>query len=111
MQGLPPQITGVPPQGSSTLSQASGNPGETANAQAILRQSLHLMQQALPMLQPGKMLDAVLDATKKISGVVSEAEASPGMDQTALQGIAQQQKQMQPYVAMMRGQGMQQGAQ
>lgn len=106
---FPPAFSGKPPVGHSPAMTPSGNPGLAANAMAQVREAVSLLQMALPNVPMGSALHkSVLKCITDLSKNAPASEASPGIQNTAIQDLASQQKQMAPMVALMRsmqGQG------
>lgn len=106
VDALPPSITGTPPVGASPASQPSGNPGAAANGMAGVRTAVQILQSELPKFPIGSDLHkAVMTAITSLSRHAPEAEASPGVQQTALAGAQQQSQQQAPMQALMSSMG------
>lgn len=88
---MPPSLSGQPPMGSSPVAAPSGSPGKSANALAIVREALKLLESVLPQLQAGSdPYKSVLSSIQSISKHVSPSDEVPGIQQQALRGLQQQ---------------------
>lgn len=104
--GMPPAQMGQPPMGSSPMSAPTGNPGTNANALAQVREAIKLMEAVLPNLPTGsEPYKAILDSIQKLSKHITPSDENPGIQKTALRGIAQQAEQSQQMQALMRSMG------
>jgi hypothetical protein len=91
-QQMPPSpaATGSPPMGSGAMSVPSGSPGVNANAIAMVREAYKILAEALPKLPVGTPLANDLLSTLKTLGKHAPPSSEvPGVQQTALRGIAQ----------------------
>lgn len=107
-----PAQSGVPPMGSSPAAMQSGNPGAAANAVAKVREAIKLLSIALPEVPMEDKAD-LAKCISTLSKKFTEAEAAPGVQQTALRDLAQQAQQQQMMQGLMRQQpqgGAPQGA-
>lgn len=100
---LPPSISGQPNYGAMPVAQASGNPGQMAQASAGIREALHILTAEVSKFPPGSEPQlAVMEAIKKISKAFPESEAAVGTQKTAALGMAQQAQQQNPMASLMR---------
>ena len=94
---------GQPPFGSSPVSAPTPNRGLQAAGLAQVVWAIRLLEKALPSIgaatPPGK---DILKAISSLTKHVPAGAASPGMEQTALQGLMQQSKQEAPQLQAMR---------
>jgi hypothetical protein len=96
-QGQPPSA------GSSPVSQPVPNQGHQAAGMAKLAMIVRLMEQTIPMLGAGSEAGRdLLQATSRLAKHVSSGSVSQGSENTAVQNLAAQQRQMQPIIAQMR---------
>ena len=97
---------GQPPFGSSPVSAPTPNRGLQAAGLAQIVWAVRLLEKALPQIgagtPPGK---DILKAISSLTKHVPAGAASPGMEQTALQGLMQQSKQEAPQLQAMRAAG------
>lgn len=95
---------GQPPFGSSPVSQPTPNKGQEAAGLSRLAVIVRLMSETLPLLgagsEPGQ---ALLKALNSLAKHVPPGSVSPGVQQSTMERLAQQQKQMGPQIAAMRG--------
>ena len=97
---------GQPPIGSSPVGAATGNPGSSANALATLREAIKLMESVLPQLDTGsEPYKAALDSIQKLSKHITPSDENPGIQKTALRGLARDAEQSQQMQALMRSMG------
>lgn len=72
-------------------STPSSNPGLEADALSKVRESVSMLQMALPNLPIGsEPYKAVLDSIQKLSKTVPASEAIPGVQMTQLAGLQKQ---------------------
>lgn len=106
---LPPSVTGTPPAGFSPVPQPSGNPGDVAQALGVVREAVHLLQQALPKLPTGSdPHKSVVESIAKLSKIAPAAEAAPGVQKTVQRNLANEASGQASYVDVLRsmaGQG------
>lgn len=105
-QALPPSITGVPPAGFSPVPQPSGNPGDVSQALGLVREAVHLCQQALTKLpvgsEPHKMVMKMITEGSKAAPA---SEAAPGVQKTVQRNLANQATGQAGYVDVLRSMG------
>jgi len=95
--------------GSSPVESPSGAPGKSANALAIVREAIKLLEKALPDLPTGG--DAWKSVNSALQGIgkhVTPQEEVPGVQQTALRGLqdsAGKNAMMQQVMSSMGGAG------
>lgn len=98
-----------PTQGPAAPASApTANPGEIASAMAIVRQSIQLLEQALPKLEIGtKQHEACVNAIRGLSKAYPVQNDAPGVDNTALLGLQRQSREgaMMRQLMQMQGQG------
>ena len=106
-----PSLTGQPPMGASPVGVASGNPGQSANALATIREALKLLEQALPQLPAGSdPYKAVYDAIGKVSKHVGPSNEVPGVQKTQLSNLKRDADQSAMMQSVMRSMGGSMGA-
>ena len=101
---------GQPPFGSSPVSAPTPNRGLQAAALAQVVWAVRLLEKALPGI--GAATPAGKDIMKAISNLtkhIPAGAASPGMEQTALQGLMQSAKQEAPQLQALKAAGAQPG--
>ena len=102
---------GQPPHGSSPVSQPTANRGMEAAGLSMLSVIVRLLEKAVPMLgvgsEPGK---DVLKALNSLARHVPAGSVSPGIQQSTMEQLMAQQKQMAPQISALRAmQGQQPG--
>lgn len=76
------------------VAPATGNPGLAAAAKAEVREAISIMEKALPSLETGsEEYKSVLDSLSKLTKHFPAASAMPGVQKTALAGLAQRASQ------------------
>lgn len=81
------------PGPASPLASATANPGAAAAAAAEVREAISLLEKNLPNLPTGSgMHKAVLESLTKLSKEFPASAAVPGVQQTALMGLADKAK-------------------
>lgn len=102
-------MTGIPPAGFSPVPQSSGNPGEVSQALGLVREAVHLCQQALTKLpvgsEPHKMVMKMITEGSKAAPA---SEAAPGVQKTVQRNLANEAAGQASHVDVMRsmaGQG------
>ena len=94
---------GQPPFGSSPVTQPTPNRGHEAAAMSRLSVIVKLMEETIPLLgvgsDPGKDLVKALNTLAKH---VPAGSVSPGIQQSTMERLLQQQKQAGPQIAAMR---------
>ena len=99
----PAAASGQPPFGSSPVSQPVPNRGHEAAGLSRLGVIVKLMEETIPLLgvgsEPGKDLVKALSSLAKH---VPPGAVSPGIQQSTMEKLMLQQKQMAPQVAAMR---------
>lgn len=99
-------MTGQPPMGASPVGVPSGNPGTSANALAVLREAIKLMESVLPQLQAGsEPYKAALDSIQKLSKHITPQDENPAVQKTALRNLARENESSQQMAALMRSMG------
>lgn len=94
--------------GASPMGQRSAQAGNGAQAIAIVRQSVELLQKAQQMAPVGGDLHkAIVDSVKKLAALAPQAEAQPGSDDTNLKAMQQSAQQSAPMQQFLRMQGAQ----
>jgi hypothetical protein len=97
--------------GASPVGVPSGSPGKSANALAQVREAIKILERALPELPMGSdPYKAVLDAVTKITKHVSPSDEIPGVQKTALRGLAQDAQKSSMMQSLMRSMGGEGGA-
>ena len=95
--------TGQPPFGSSPVSQPVPNRGHEAAGLSRLSVIIKLMEETIPLLgvgsEPGKDL---VKALSNLAKHVPAGSVSPGIQQSTMEKLMAQQKQMAPQIAAMR---------
>jgi len=103
LPGMPPQMTGTPPMGAAPMGQKLAQPGNGAQAMAQVRLAIETLQKALPSLPVGsESHKAVLDCVQKLAKVAPASEAQPGIQQTAVNNLQNEQRQNAPMEFLMR---------
>ncbi len=101
---------GQPPFGSSPVSQPAADRGREAAGMSRLGVIVRLMEETVPLLgvgsEPGQ---AMLKALNSLAKHVPPGSVTPGVQQSTMQRLMQQQQQMGPQVAAMRAMGQQPG--
>lgn len=91
------------------MPKPSGNPGDVAKGLGLLREAVHLCQQALPNFPVGsEPHKAAMDMITKGSKAAPASEAAPGVQKTVQRNLANEGAGAQSYVDVMRsmaGQG------
>lgn len=106
---LPPSLSGQAPFGASPASMPLGNPGDVAAGVAKVRESINILQMALPQFPVGTPIHkSVLKAITDLSKLAPEAEAAPGQQQTVLADIMRMRNEQAPMVSAMRAMGAEQ---
>lgn len=94
---------GQPPFGSSPVSQPTPNKGHEAAGLSRLAVIVQLMTETVPLLgassEPGQALLKALNALAKHA---APGSVSPGVQQSTMERLLAQQKQMGPQIAAMR---------
>lgn len=99
-------MTGTPNFGGSPAAQASGNPGQSAQASAACREAMHILSAQVSKLPIGsKAQTKVANAIKMLAEAFPESEASHGVQKTEALGMAQQSAQQNPMAALMQAMG------
>ena len=92
--------------GASPVGVPSGNPGQTANGLAQLREAVKLLEQVLPNLQMGSdPWKAVSSAISQLGRHASPSDEVPGVQQSALRGLQQNASSNAMMQAVLRSQG------
>jgi hypothetical protein len=106
LPGMPPSLTGVPPMGAAPVGVPSGNPGAQAAAMAKIASAIKILEQQLQTLPTGSdPYKSVLSAIQSLSKHVNPADATPGVDQSALRGLMQDASRSAPMMSLMRSLG------
>jgi hypothetical protein len=88
------------------VQQPTPNRGNQAAALAQVQWAVRLLETALPQLGAASPQgQAVMKAITSLSKHTPTAGGSPGVQKTALQDLMMQQRQQQPMMDMLRGQG------
>ena len=96
--------------GASPVGVPSGNPGQTANGLAQLREAVKLLEQVLPNLQMGSdPWKAVSSAISQLGRHASPSDEVPGVQQSALRGLQNNTSSNAMMQAVLRSQGGGQG--
>ena len=94
---------GQPPFGSSPATQPAANRGREAAGLSRLSVIIKLMEETIPLLgvgsEPGRDL---VKALSNLAKHIPPGSVSPGVEQSTMQKLMAQQKQMAPQVAAMR---------
>lgn len=88
--------------GSMPITQPSGNPGLAAAALAKLREAIHIIEQCLPDLPPGKVHESAVNAIKSLSMHANSEGAMPGVQNTAIKDMQAESDSNGPLQALMR---------
>lgn len=105
-EALPPSVTGTPPAGFSPVPSPSGNPGDVAQALGLVREAVHLCQQALTKLPVGsEPHKQVMDMITKGSKAAPASEAAPGVQKTVQRNLANEASGQASYVDVLRSMG------
>ncbi len=109
--GAPPQagagtMPGQPPFGPSPTTMPTPNRGHQAAGLAQVAVAVRILEKALPMLgaesEPGGI---VMKTITNLAKLVPQGSTSQGVENQAMQGLMQQQKQEQPMLQVMRSMG------
>ena len=101
-----PQGQPQPSAGASPVTQPVPNQGHQAAGMAKLAMIVRLMEQTIPMLGAGSEAGRdLLQATSRLAKHVSSGSVSQGAENSAVQNLVSQQRQMQPIIAQMNQQG------
>lgn len=105
-QALPPSVTGIPPAGFSPVPQPSGNPGDVSQGLGIVREAVHLLQQALIKLPVGSdPHKAVSESIVKLSKTAPASEAAPGVQKTVQRNLANEASGQASFVDVLKSMG------
>ena len=100
---MPPPSMGQPPVGSSPATGPVPNKGLEAAGLAKLGLIVRLLESLIPALGSGTEAGKdVLKALTSLSKHVPPGAVSPGIENSALMNLSQQQRQQQPQIAAMR---------
>lgn len=104
---VPPAVSGRPPLGpTGPAGVPTGNPGLAAAGLAKLRESIKIMEEILPTLQPGTDVHkAVLNAISSVSKHVPASGEMAGVQMTTLRDLQQQAQSNGMLDAVMRAAG------
>jgi hypothetical protein len=92
--------------GASPVSVPTGSPGKSANALAQVREAIKILEKALPELPAGSApYNDILASISKISKHVSPSDEIPGLQKTALRGLAQDAQKSAMMQSLMRSMG------
>ena len=98
-----PSPTGQPPVGSSPATGPVPNKGLEAAGMARLGMVVRLLESIVPQLGAGTEAGKdVLKALTSLSKHIPPGAVSPGVEQTSLMKLMQDQRQQQPQIAAMR---------
>lgn len=88
------------------MPQPSGNPGDMAQGLGLLREAVHLCQQALPKFPVGsEPHKATMDMITKGSKAAPASEAAPGVQKTVQRNLANEASGQASYVDVLRSMG------
>lgn len=103
---MPQGSFGVPPMGSAPMGPPSGNPGQQADALSAVRTALDMLEQALPKLEvKSEPYEAVYRVIGQLNKVIPPTNAVPGVQQSQLRDLQQQQQKSAAMQAVMRSMG------
>lgn len=104
MPFAPPLMPKPGPAG--PASPPTGNPGLMAAASAQVRESLNILEKALPQMQAGSdQYNAVLESIRKLAKAFPATDQMPGIQTSTLLSMLRDAKQGAPMKAMMAGMG------
>ena len=96
---------------SGPASPPTANPGLQADASSKVREAVHLLEMALPMLPTGsEQHKSAIDSLQKLSKAFPATEEQPGIQQTQLLALAQKAKPNSMLQQVMRQAQSQPGA-
>lgn len=94
---------GQPPFGSSPVTQPTPNRGHEAAGMSRLSVIVKLMEETIPLLGVGSDAGkALVKALNDLAKQVPAGSVSPGIQQSTMERLLQQQKQAGPQIAAMR---------
>lgn len=94
---------GMPPIGSSPATQPVADRGMQAAGLAKIQVVVKLLESILPMVGAGTDSGkAVLESLSKLAKLIQPGSVSPGVEQSALSGLQNQNRQQAPQIAAMR---------
>lgn len=100
--GLPSPLMQAPAN-SGGAAQAQGNQGNIAAAMTKIKNAVHLLQEALPLIPMGNDLHTeILNSAKSLSKHLKKGEESPQLDIASLLNTIKQKAAMAPQGAMAR---------